>query len=165
MKSIRILLGSCNRSVNNTVEAHLRDLCFERAEVDLARVGRIGEFIQQASCDAYEMILVAPWDLQPDLNRRAVPIALDQVCCALRLIRQRHHVPIIAIQAGSNDQEDLLDAGADTVLHRPLDAAKLRAEVEPFLKLPELAVPPQPTLQWSLVGNWLRSATISGDRS
>jgi hypothetical protein len=155
MRTLNLLVGNSDRRINNLIEVMIRDLCYNRAVVNIIRAGRIDEFVQHGKLGEFDLALFAPDGLLP-ATRHAVTVR--SVIAGLRQIRAaRTHqeLPIIAISVSPEHELALTDAGTDCVLGLPFRFEELKSAVRLFLNMP-IEVEEAPAERWSLAGFLMR---------
>jgi len=136
MKNLHVLLGNCDRTLNNRIEAILRDVCFERAVVEFSRTGRSDEFVQMAGFHWMDLIIFAPDNLYPQAGRKAVGGPFAEGLRAARLVRSESEIPMIAVNVSEHNKLELLEAGVNAVVGIPFQAAAFGAELRTLLNYP-----------------------------
>jgi len=136
MRTLNLLLGTSDRRIGNLIEVMVRDLCFNRAVVNISRAGRIDEFIEQGKAVEFDLVIFAPDALLPaarqTVTSRSVALGLRQI----RSVRTHQELPIIAISVSPDQELALTDAGSDCVLGLPFRFEDLKSAVRLYLKLP-----------------------------
>ena len=134
MKKLHILLGCADRRSNSLIEATLRDLCFEQADLELTKVSRLDEFARHASFAGYNLLLLAADDLLPSSKKR-VPPTLEEALDTIATIHSRQSTPLMTLRVPARYEVALLEAGAVAALPAPLDMERLRTEVRQTLRI------------------------------
>jgi len=145
MMTLRVLLASGDRSLNNAMEVAVLDQCYGQAAVECNRVARLEELTSQGCGWQPHLIIVAPDDLIAGSAARPQPPAREDVCRAIRRIKNQNSAPILAVNVARGSQVTLLEAGADGAMEFPLNRVQLKSLVRDQLHLtdpvPEPVVP------------------------
>ena len=155
MKTLNVLLCNSDRRVNNLIEVLVRDVCYNQAVVNCIRTAQVEDFIIQARERECDLIILAPEDLLPAANRRVPPGSISEAVRAIREIRARRVMPIIATGTSAENELLLLEAGADRVMDLPFNCDKLKSAVREALNLSEW-VEPASSGHWSLISVLMR---------
>ena len=155
MKTLNVLLCNSDRRVNNLIEVLVRDVCYNHAVVNFARTAQVEEVIIQARERECDLIIVAPDDLLAAGGRRVPRGSISEAARAVREIRERRGMPIIAIGISLDFELALLDAGVDRVLDLPFNCDKLKSAIREALNLAEWVEPAAPQ-RWSLTAALMR---------
>jgi len=129
MDTVKLLLASCERSVSNSIEVVVRDVCYEQAVVSCARVMSDREFARQGSWKGFDLMIVTVNALLPSEGQTGSRADIDAVSHSIRDIKEKHKTPIIAVGVPMEYDAALLEAGADFALAGPLNAEELRPAV------------------------------------
>jgi hypothetical protein len=158
METVKVLIGNSEPRVSNLIEALVRDVCSQKAQLDCTRAKRADHFIILGCQRAFDLIILIPDNLLPD---PAQPYQLDPAAAAARAIiniRNQSDAPIIAAAVFAQYESILLEAGADRVLELPFNCAALKDTVRDILQLPDV-VEPEPVarpVDRSFAGSLLR---------
>jgi DNA-binding response OmpR family regulator len=155
MKTVNVLLCYSDRRVSNLIEVLVRDVCYNQAVVHCTRTVRVEDFIIQARERECDLIILAPDELLPSQGQRAPRGSIALALRAIREIRQRRTMPIIATSVPAEQESLLLEAGVDRVLELPFNCDKLKSVVREALNFSEW-VEPVPAEPWSLAGALMR---------
>jgi len=156
MKTLNVLLCHSDRRVNNLIEVLVRDVCYNQAVVNCVRSTQVEDFIIQARERECDLVIVAPDDLLPAGGRRVPRGSISEAIRAVREIRERRAVPIIAVGISVEFELALLEAGVDRVLDLPFNCDKLKSEVREVLNLAEWVEPAAAPERWPLFGALMR---------
>jgi hypothetical protein len=154
MQKINLLLANSERGLSNLLESVVLDACFSQAVVGSTRISRADELAKLGCSGAFQLVVLAADNLLAGPGLRSSWVSADQAMGAIRAIRERTATPIIAVTVFPENEQGLLEAGADFVLRLPLDNEKLKATVRQVLRMPEPAQEPEPAARWSL-GNFV----------
>jgi DNA-binding response OmpR family regulator len=157
MKTLNVLLCNSDRRVANLIEALVRDVCYNQAVVNCTRSAQVEDFIIQARERECDLIIVAPDDLLLAGGRRVPRGSISEAVRAVREIRERRGMPIIAVGISAEFEVALLEAGVDRVMEIPFNCDKLKSAVRQVLNLPEWVEPPAVPERWSLTGALMRT--------
>ncbi len=149
MKTLHLLLGGSERRWNTVIQTTVLDVCYNRAAVAWTHCMRPNEFVRQACCGCYEMIIL---DIDHLLAEPGRPqLTSPELIQIVWTVRNQSPVPLIVVGATAELEYRFLEAGADAVLVGPLVTGELRNEIERQLALPE---PEEPLRRrpWSLAG-------------
>jgi hypothetical protein len=139
MKTYNILIGNCEELLSAFIETLFQEACGDHAAVQCTRTGRVGEFIQLACDQEFDLVIQVPHNLFPEVSA-PTPIGLiGESIRATRAIKARRPAPIIAIVAVEERgryEPLLLEAGADCVLELPFGGGELREAMGRLLQLP-----------------------------
>ena len=139
MKTYHILIGNCEELLNDFIEALFREVCQGKAAVKFTRTARVGDFVQHACETEFDLIIQVPHNLSPELTAPTPIGLLGEGLRAVRTIKSKRPVPVIAIVAleeRARYEPLLLEAGADCVLELPFEGDQLSSAVGRLLKLP-----------------------------
>jgi hypothetical protein len=156
MENIKLLLAHADRRISNQIEVVVLDVCYDRAAVRSTRTARLDELVHQGSLWEFDLIIVGAERLYRDRDQQAWA-TLPDVANAIVDIRLRSSAPIVAYVASEESCEALLQAGADCVLHTPLDSEQLKTELRSLLDLNEL-VDAEPADRWSGLSSLFRGS-------
>jgi DNA-binding response OmpR family regulator len=158
MKTYHILIGNCEELLSEFIEALFREACDGQAVAECTRATRMGDFLRLGCEREFDLIIQVPHNLFPEVNA-PTPIGLiGESVRAIRAIKVRRPVPIIALVAleeRARNEPLLLEAGADCVLELPFGGAELGAAVGRLLQLPAPAKH-QPSKPWFFAGVLMR---------
>jgi CheY-like chemotaxis protein len=139
MKTCRILLGNSENLLNDFIEALFREVCQGRAAVECTRTAQIGEFGRVGCQASFDLAVVVPAKLRPELSPPTPMGHLGEGLRVIRAIKSKQEAPIIAI-VGHTERARyeplLLEAGADCVLELPFHGDQLTSAVTRLLRLP-----------------------------
>jgi hypothetical protein len=141
MATVNLLIGNSEPRVSNLIEALVRDVCGQKAQLECTRAPRADDLIILGCQREFDLIILIPDNLQPD---PALPYPLDPAAAAARAIvniRNQSAAPIIAAAVFAQYESILLEAGADRVLELPFNCAALKDTVRDILQLPEVVEP------------------------
>jgi DNA-binding NarL/FixJ family response regulator len=156
MKNLNLLLANPDRRVNTLIEVMIRDLCYNRAIVNVITVTRLDEFTDLASRHDFDLAIVAPDSLRPPPKHAASPRLFPD---AIRQIRERknHYVlPILAMAVSPQNEMAVTSTGVDCVLGLPFRFDDLKSAVRSFWNLPEETIAESET-RGVLAALWQRS--------
>jgi hypothetical protein len=139
MKTHRILLGNSEHLLNDFIEALFREVCQGRAAVECVRTARIGEFGRLGCEGSFDLAIVVPARLRPDLSPPTPMGHLGEALRVIRAIKSAQAVSIIALVGlaeRARYEPLLLEAGADCVLELPFQGDPLTAAMTRLLRLP-----------------------------
>jgi DNA-binding response OmpR family regulator len=155
MKTVNVLLCHSDRRVSNLIEVLVRDVCYNQAVVHCARTVRVEDFIIQARERECDLIILAPDELLPCQGQRAPRGSIVEALRAVREIRERRAMPIVATSVAAGQESLLLEAGVDRVLELPFNCDRLKMVVREALNLSEW-VEPAAAEPWSLASALMR---------
>ena len=144
MKTLNVLLCHSDRRVNNLIEVLVRDVCYNQAVVHCSRSAQVEDFIIQARERECDLIILTPDALLPVSGQRVPRGSISEAVRAIREIRQRRVMPIIATDASAEQELLLLEAGVDRVMESPFNCDKLKSTVREVLNLSESVEPVLP---------------------
>lgn len=156
MKVVNLLLAVSDRRVGNSIEAAVRDACYEQAVVECVRCSRLDEFMRHGRAGWLDLIVVAPNSVLPTSNRRAAQVSREQIADAVRGIKSQGSVPLLAVNVSPEDELPLLEAGVDATFGFPVDTEALKHEVRRALRLSEPVRALDANAAGSLAGLFLR---------
>ncbi len=156
MNTVKVLIANSDRRMNNLVEVAVRDVCYEQRLVECSITGRLDELLHRGCVEKPGLIFLAPNHVVIGPERRASSASLEDAARCIRTIKSRHSAPIIAIGVRQDNEQALLEAGADTVFGILFDRDKLRSEIRRGLALPEQFTEAETTNRWSLTTGLLR---------
>lgn len=158
MKTVHVLLANSERRTNNLIEVALRDVCYDHALVQCAFTRRLDEALHRGSSEEFSMIFLAPDHLVSGPPQRASRCSTRDGAAAIRTLKSRRSVPIVAVGVRPHDELPLLEAGADRVFGVLFDSDSLRLETRRLLHLPEPVLQPEPeATRWSFGAGLLRT--------
>lgn len=140
MKSVNLLLAGADRRMNSSIEAAVRDVCYGQRLVECTWCSRLDELTLQGRAGWLDLIIVAPGSLLPSANRRSARVVVGQAAEAIRALKSRRPIPVLAVSVAAEERMALLEAGVDNVFGFPLDTDTFKPEVRRVLQLPELVV-------------------------
>jgi hypothetical protein len=155
MRTLNLLLGTSDRRISNLIEVMIRDICYNRAVINISRVGRLDEFIERGKREAFDLVIFAPDALVPAGRQTVTPRSVALGLRQMRAVRTHQEMPIIAISVSPEQELPLTDAGTDCVLGLPFRFEDLKSAVRLYLKLP-FEVDETPAERWTLAGFLLR---------
>lgn len=158
MKTYHILIGNCEGLLNDFIEALFQEVCQGKAAVQCTRTARISEFIRLGCDSGFDLVVQIPNNLFSAANAPTPMDLIGEGIRAIRAIKSKHPVPVIAIVApeGRARYEPLLlEAGADCVLELPFEGDELSSAVARLLNLPARLEHLQPT-SWFFAGVLMR---------
>ena len=135
MKTIHMLLANPDRRLSNIVEVAVRDVCYDQAVVQCFRTRRLDDFAVRGSCEAHDLIVMAPEHLQPGAVRKAGRDPLEEAVQAIRRIKDHRQVPILAVGVSAENELRFLMAGADNVFGIIFNDDVFKAEVRRVLSI------------------------------
>ncbi len=150
-----MLLANNDRRTNNTIQAVVLDVCYNQAAVNCVQTARLDELLKHGGRGGYQLVLVNPDNLIYEPGRKNLRVRAEETALVVREIKQRHAVPVVAFAVRAEDEWCLSNAGADSVLVLPFDAALLGSEVRRLLRMRNSAPEPEPP-RTSLAG-WFTS--------
>ena len=153
MKTLNVLLCNSDRRVNNLIEVLVRDVCYNQAVINCARM--VEDFIIQARERECDLIILTPDELAPVRGQRVPRGSMAEAIRAIRQIRERRVMPIIATVSCSEHESVLLEAGVDCVMDLPFNCDKFKSTVRQCLNLSEWVEPAAPA-RWSLTAALMR---------
>jgi DNA-binding response OmpR family regulator len=137
MKGFNLLLAGADRRAGNLIEVLVRDVCFTQSVVECTRTGRVDDFIRLARDREFDLVVLAPAHLLPAPGQPGGSRCFQEVLRGLRSVRGRRQIPIVAVNTLPEQQESLLEAGADAVVGVPINYDQLKSEVRRVLRIPE----------------------------
>ena len=137
MKGFYLLLAGADRRAGNLIEVLVRDVCFTHAVVECTRTGRVDDFIRLGRDREFDLIILAADHLLPAPGQRSGESCFLEALRGLRTIREARSVPIVAVNAAPEQQESLIEAGADGAVGIPINYDLLKSEVRRVLRMPE----------------------------
>ncbi len=155
MKNLNLLLANPDRRVNTLIEVMIRDLCYNRAVVNIFSVGRLDEFTDLAMRHDFDLAIIAPENLRPPPKHAAAPRGFEAALRQIREIKNHRALPIVAIAVSPQNEVAVSSAGVDCVLGFPFKFDELKSAVRNFWNVPEEIVE-EPTPQNVLVTLWQR---------
>jgi len=138
MKTLHVLLASSDRVTMNRIEALVHDICFERVLVEFTRTARVDDFEKLGSCSWLDLIIFSPDNLSSGTQRSSRNV-FPEAIRAVREIRKRALMPLVAFGISEDDKMQVYEAGVDIVAGRLLEVDSLRAELTRVLNLPSPA--------------------------
>lgn len=157
MNTVRILLANSDRRSNNLIEVALRDVCFEQAHVDCYTTTRLDEVLHRGCLGEFQLIILSPDNLVTGPPQRAARCTMDEAVAAIRTLKIRCPVPVIAVGVRPLSELAMLEAGADAVFGILFDRDKLRAELRRVLHMPEPVQAQPEANRWSFGAGLFRS--------
>ena len=158
MKTYHILIGNCEELLNDFIEVLFQEVCRGKAAVKFTKTARVGDFVQRACDTDFDLIIQVPHNLFPALTAPTPMALLGEGIRAVRTIKSKRPVPVIAIVAleeRARYEPLLLEAGADCVLELPFEGDQLSSAVGRLLKLPTRLTHPAST-RWFFAGVLMR---------
>jgi CheY-like chemotaxis protein len=158
MKTYNILIGNCEELLNNFIEALFQEVCRGKADVRFTKSARVGDFVQRACNNTFDLIIQVPHNLFPELTAPTPMGLLGEGVRAIRTIKSKRPVPVIAIVAleeRARYEPLLLEAGADCVLELPFEGEELTSAVGRLLQVPT-RLEHLPSSRWFFAGVLVR---------
>src|SRR5258706_5685779 len=104
MKNLNLLLANPDRRVNTLIEVMIRDLCYNRAVVNIFSVGRLDEFTDLAMRHDFDLAIIAPENLRPPPKHAAAPRGFEAALRQIREIKNHLALPIVAIAVSPQNE-------------------------------------------------------------
>jgi CheY-like chemotaxis protein len=139
MNAYHILIGNSEESLSDFFEALFREVCDGKAALRCTRTRQVSEFVRQGCDVEFDLVIQVPHNLLPAVNAPTPIGFIGEGIRAIRAIKSKHLVPVIAIVAPEERaryEPLLLEAGADCVLELPFEGEELSSAVARLLKLP-----------------------------
>ena len=136
MKTLNLLIGHFDRSICNSIEIMVLDLCYNRASVNTTRAFRIDELAHHACREDFDIMIFAPENLLPAPGLEPCPERILEAVRQIRKVRTPCKMPMIAFSVSPEREFHLTEAGADCVLSQPFHPEELKTAVELRLNLP-----------------------------
>jgi hypothetical protein len=135
MKTVKLLLGNSEGRLGKVIETLVRDVCRDAAVLHTTRVERVGEFIRLGSTERFDLVIVMPDHLNPDLSPNGSPGPEAEAARAISAIRAQRSVPVVAFTIGAQYEAVLQEAGAEYVLEIPFKCDEVKAVVQRLVPL------------------------------
>src|SRR5258708_24746348 len=111
MKNLNLLLANPDRRVNTLIEVMIRDLCYNRAVVNIFCVARLDEFTDLAMRHDFDLAIIAPENLRPPPKHAAAPRGFEAALRQIREIKNHRALPIVAIAVSPQNEVAVNSAG------------------------------------------------------
>jgi hypothetical protein len=156
MNTVYVLIANSDRRMNNLIEVAVRDVCYEQLLVECSITGRLDEALHRGCVENVGLIFLAPNHVVIGPPQRAVAASLNDATRCIQTIKRRRSVLIMAVGVRSDNELELLEAGADSVFGILFDRDKLRFEIRRGLGLQEQLQESEPPSRWSIANSIFR---------
>jgi len=156
MKTVNVLLANSERRLNNLIEGAVRDVCYNQVLVECVITNRLDELLDLGCRKNFGLIFVSPGHLVWGPARRALPVTIADAAEVIRSIKAQCIVPIIGVGIRPEQEDGLLEAGADSCFGVVFNRDEMRAELRRVLMISEQVEPEQTESRISFIAGLLR---------
>ena len=156
IKTVAVLLANSDRRLNNLIEVAVRNVCYDQLHVECSTTWRLDELLHRGCLSEFGLIFVAPDHLVSGPSPRATQVRVPDAARVIRTIKHQRAVPIIAVGVNPQDEQALLEAGADHAFGILFNRDALGAQVRTVLNLRDEVAEEPASTRWSFATGLLR---------